>query len=118
MGEEEGRWDEWAEQFKMNMGHWENAMATVSKFSQWQNATPEEAIKALENAKVMVENTRRWITETAQLVDMEPVGENDKDIADDLKDLFKDQSTLDALDHLFSTIDKVIAEKQTMAISR
>jgi len=118
MDEEEGRWDEWAEQFKMNMGHWEDAMATVSKFSQWQNATPEEAIKALENAKVMVGNTRRWITETAQLVDVEPVGENDKDIADDLKDLFKDQSTLDALDHLFSTIDKVIAEKQTMAISR
>jgi DNA-directed RNA polymerase subunit RPC12/RpoP len=116
--QEEGRWSEWADQFKIHMSNWTDAMTLVDRANKWKTGTPEDAIKMLNNSKGMIEDARRWISDTSQLVDTEPVNEDDKILADDLKDMFKDPTTLQAIDILLETLNKVIAEKQTMAIPR
>jgi uncharacterized protein (UPF0335 family) len=116
LDEEEGRWNEWADEVKEAMSELDKAGEDVKTLRTTKTSTPEAALNLLNSIKELVESTRSWFYEIATQIDQEPVGKEDKDLADELKQVFKDETMKTVFDNLSSMVEKVIAEKQTMAI--
>ncbi len=115
---EEGRWNQWIDEVKEAMNELNKAGEEVKTLRTTKTSTPEQAINTLHAVKELVETTRSWFYEIATQVDQEPVEEEDKALADELKGVFKDETMEQVFDSLTSTIEKAIAEKQTQTIQQ
>jgi hypothetical protein len=113
---EEGRWNEWADEVKEAISGIDKVAEDVKMLRTTKTSTPEQTINTLNAVKELVETTRSWFYEIATQVDQEPIGEEDKALAGELKRVFKDETMKTVFDNLSSMIEKVIAEKQTMVI--